>query len=48
MGRQVERQDVDKHEEGAGDQQVDHIEHWTPLYDHLENEEGMSSLDVSL
>lgn len=35
MGGQVEGQDVDDHEEGAGDQQVDHIENWLALYDHL-------------
>lgn len=35
VGGQVERQDVDEHEEGARDQQVDHIEHWSPPYDHL-------------
>ncbi len=37
VGGQVEGQDVDEHEEGAGDQQVDHVEHWPSLYDHLAN-----------
>jgi len=37
MGRQVEGQDVNEHEEGARDQQVDHVEHWAALDDHLVN-----------
>lgn len=37
--REVEGQDVNEHEEGAGDQQVDHVEDRAPLYDHLEKEE---------
>lgn len=35
VGGQVEGQDVNQHEEGAGDQQVDHIQRRTPLYHHL-------------
>lgn len=35
--REVEGQDVNEHEEGAGDQQVDHVEDRPPLYDHLGN-----------
>lgn len=38
VGWQVERQDVDEHEEWTGDQQVDHVEHWPPLNDHLMND----------
>ena len=37
MRGQVEGHDVDEHEEGAGDQQVDHVEDRPPLYDHLVN-----------
>lgn len=37
MRRQVEGQDVDDHEEGAGDEQVHHIEHWLPLDHDLGN-----------
>lgn len=39
MGGQVEGQDVDEHEEGARNEQVNHIEHWSPLYDHLVNKQ---------
>lgn len=35
VGRQVERQDVDEHQKGAGDEQVHHIQHWTTFYHHL-------------
>lgn len=37
MGGQVEGHDVDEHKEGAGDQQIDHVEHRPSLYDHLVN-----------
>lgn len=33
--RQVEGQDVDEHEERAGDQQIHHVEDWPTLDDHL-------------
>ena len=48
VGRQVEGQDVDEHEEGAGDEQVDHVEDWTPLDDHLVWKTGMFTLNASL
>lgn len=40
MGRQVEGQDVNEHEERAWDQKVDHVEDWAPLYDHLVNKKA--------
>ena len=48
MGGQVEGQDVDEHEEGAGDEQVDHVEDWTPLDDHLESKTGLFTSNASL
>lgn len=35
MGGQVEGQEVDEHEEGAGDQKVYHVEDRPTFYDHL-------------
>lgn len=36
VGRQVEGQDVDDHEEGAGDEEVDHIQDRPSLDYHLQ------------
>lgn len=44
VGGQVEGQNVNEHKEGARDQQVDHVEHWAPPYDHLMDKRKTVSL----
>ena len=46
--RQVEGQDVDDHEERAGDQEVDHVQHGPSLNDHLDKENDRTNAPHTL
>ncbi len=48
MWWQVEGQDVNNHEEGAGDDQVHHIQYRPSLYHHLQDGNSKTWTDIYL